>query len=98
MAVHFWEEHAGTRQEVLMRVVSRHLTALDRQVEESVNILESGKVPEESLHSKNEWGGAKIPSILVSSPKGVAKTQVGGKEGQDNVREELPDTVQESCI
>ena len=40
MAVHFWEEHAGMRQEVLMRVTSRHLTALDRQVEESVNILE----------------------------------------------------------
>ena len=53
------KKHAGTRQDVLMRVVSRHLTALDRQVEESVNILESGKVPEESLNSKNEWGGDK---------------------------------------
>ena len=79
MAVHFWEEHAGTRQEVLMRVISRHLTALDRQVEESVNILVSGKVPEESLNSKNKWGGAKIPSILVSSSKGVAKNQIGRK-------------------
>ena len=54
MAFNFWEEHAGIRQEILMRVVSRHLTVLDRQVEESVNILESGKVPEESLNSKNE--------------------------------------------
>ena len=73
MTMHFWEEHAGMRQEVLMRVLSRHLTALDRQVEESVNILEAGKVPEESLNSKNEWGGAKIPSLLLTSPKGIAK-------------------------
>ena len=57
IVLHFWETHAGRRQKVLMRVVSRHLTALDRQVTESVNILESGKVPEESLNSKNEWGG-----------------------------------------
>ena len=93
MTVHFWEEHAGVKQEVLMRVLSRHLTALDRQVQESVNILESGKVPEESLNSKNEWGGAKIPSILVSSPKGIAKAQVGEKEGQETAKEELPEHI-----
>ena len=66
-----------------MRVLSRHLTALDRQVEESVNILEAGKVPEESLNSKNEWGGAKIPSLLVSSPKGVAENVGDRKQSQE---------------
>ena len=38
----------------MMRVISKHITALDMQAMESVNILESGKVPEESLNSKNE--------------------------------------------
>ena len=63
IVLHFREEHARRRQQVLMRVVSRHLTALDRQVAESVNILESGKVPEESLNSKNEWGGQNTSNI-----------------------------------
>ena len=75
-----------------MRVVSRHLTALDRQVEESVNILESGKVPEKSLNSKNEWGGAKIPSLLVSFPKGVAKVIGNWKQSQETETQDVPDT------
>ena len=92
LVLHFWESHSGRRQEVLMRVVSRHLTALDRQITESVNILESGKVPEESLNSKNEWGGAKIPSLPVSSPKGVAKTTGNRKQSQEtDVPEHLED-------
>ena len=90
LVLHFWESHSGRRQEVLMRVVSRHLTALDRQITESVNILESGKVPEESLNSKNEWGGAKIPSLLVSSPKGLSgnKTPPEGKDSDVEERQQ----------
>ena len=60
-----------------------------------VNILESGKVSEESLNSKNEWGGAKIPSILVTSPKGIARQmKEGEKAGQETQsREDLPQHV-----
>ena len=63
-----------------MRVMSTHLTPLDRQVAESVNILETGKDPQESLNLKSEWGGAKIPSILVISPKDVATVKSNKKE------------------
>ena len=56
-----------------MRITSTHLTALDRQVTESVNILTAGTQKEGVLNQKNEWGGAKIPSILIKTPKGVAK-------------------------
>ena len=56
-----------------MRVTSLHLKPLERQVTESVNILASNKIPRESLNLKTEWGGAKIPSLLVNTPKGLAK-------------------------
>ena len=70
LVLHFWEQHQGRRQEIMMRVTSTHLTALDRQITESVNILAGNSG---SLNQKTEWGGAKIPSLLVKSPKGVAR-------------------------
>ena len=36
------------------------------------------------MNQKNEWGGAKIPSILVKTPKGVAKLNQGNKEIVDH--------------
>ena len=67
-----------------------HLTPLDRQVAESINIMDSGKVPQESLNSKTEWGGAKIPSILVTKPKRVAaiNSDKGEKEEEETESEE----------
>ena len=67
-----------------MRVVSAHLTALDRQTTESVNIVEASRNPGESLNSKTEWGGAKIPSLMIANPKGVSKTKevAGAEPGQ----------------
>ena len=35
---HFWEDHGGTDQRMIMRVLSRHNKALKRQVAESVLI------------------------------------------------------------
>ena len=83
MVIHCWEEHGGWTQAMLMRIVSKHLTALDRQTTESINILEASKKPGESLNVKTEWGGAKIPSILVSNPKGVSKTRRLTQETQE---------------
>lgn len=60
---------------MLMRTVWNHPTALDRQTTESINILEASQKPGESLNSKTEWVGAKIPAILVSNPKGVSKSK-----------------------
>ena len=56
----------------MMRITSTHLTALDRQITESVNILTIDSKGG-SLNQKTEWGGAKIPSLLAKSPKGVVR-------------------------
>ena len=76
LVLHFWEEHGGSKQEVLMRILSAHLTPADRQVQESVNILAANKNPEESLNQKSEWGGAKIPGLDVRTPKGLHKGKI----------------------
>ena len=55
----FWEEHNGRKQEVLMRILSTHLTPLERQVQESANILKAMTHPQECLNRKSEWGGPK---------------------------------------
>ena len=71
-----------------MRILSRHLTPLDRQVRESLNISLASKQEEECLNLKSEWGGSKLPNLAVSVPKGVSKGQTTGagnsKEGQEN--------------
>ena len=38
LVLHFWEEHMGKRQSIMMGVTSAHLMSLDRQVTESVTI------------------------------------------------------------
>ena len=60
LVIHFCEDHNGRKQEVLFRVITSHLTALDRQTSESVNIISSGKNPGENLNNKSEWGGPKF--------------------------------------
>ena len=40
LVVHATEEHEGILQEVLFRTLSYHMTPMDRQIQESVNILQ----------------------------------------------------------
>ena len=61
LVIHFCEEHRGRKQDILLRVLSSHLTALDRQTTESVNIIQAGMNPGMALNNKSEWGGAKVP-------------------------------------
>ena len=75
MVGHFWEEHRGIQQGVLMRILSVHITPLDRQIQESNNIMEAMRAPAECLNHKTEWGGSKIPTMTVNTPKGVSRTQ-----------------------
>ena len=58
MVVHCWEEHTGRKQGMMMRVISSHLTALDRLTTESIKIMEASRKPGESLNTKTEWGRA----------------------------------------
>ena len=86
MVTHFWEEHGGREQEVLMRVLSRHLKALERQVIESVLIEKLAGNDKECLNLKSEWAGSKIPGLKVSNPRGLSCNKEGGEEeDQDNV-------------
>ena len=38
MVQNFWEEHRGWEQEIMMRVLGKHIKALERQVQEIVLI------------------------------------------------------------
>ena len=78
LVAHFREEHGGESQEILMRVLSKHATPLDRQVKESLNILKFSATPEECLNNKSEWGGSKLPSLVVASAKGTSRKEGGG--------------------
>ena len=40
MVIHFVEEHCGQEQGVLLWIISKHKTALERQTQESVMIEE----------------------------------------------------------
>ena len=57
LVTHFREEHSGHQQEILMRVLSKHITPLDRPVKESLNIAMASRNAEECLHFKSEWVG-----------------------------------------
>ena len=78
MCVHFHEKHEGEAQETIFRLLSKHRTALERQVVESVRIEEISGNPLESLNLKSEWVGSKLPGLLVARPKGTARPKDKG--------------------
>ena len=58
-----------------MRVLSRHLKALERQVQESVVIEKEAEIEKECLNLKSEWAGSKIPGLRVFNPKGLGSNK-----------------------
>ena len=56
LTIHSNEEHEGTQQPYLMRIVSKHRKAMDRQVTESVRIELEGEDGSQCLNFKSEWG------------------------------------------
>ena len=67
MVPHFWEEHGGQEQRIMMRVLSRHIKALERQVQESVLIEKLAEEEKECLNLKSEWAGTKIPGLKANN-------------------------------
>ena len=67
----------------MMRVLSRHLKALERQVRESVLIEKEAEIEKECLNLKSEWAGSKIPGLRVFNPKGLGSTKLGGEVEED---------------
>lgn len=63
----------------MLRVLSRHIKALERQVQESVLIERTLEIENECLNLKSEWAGSKIPGLRVSNPKGLVSNKEGGE-------------------
>ena len=56
-----------------MRIISQHRAALDRQIQESVNIEVAMKNEMECLNLKSEWSTSKIPGMSVNNPAGLSR-------------------------
>ena len=78
LVIHCLEEHGGDIQPILMKTLPAHLTPMDRQIQESLNIVQEMRKEGSCLNQKSEWTGAKIPDLEVRVPKGVARLR---KEG-----------------
>ena len=63
-----------------MRILSSHLTPMDRQIQESLNIIEESRKPGNCMNLKSEGAGAKIPGLAMHLPKGLAKDKTLAKE------------------
>ena len=55
LVIHSIEEHEGITQPILMRTLSAHLTPMDRQIQESLNIILETKKEGNCLNQKSEW-------------------------------------------
>ena len=65
MVQHFLEVHGGVQQEVLFRTIGQFLTALERQVWESVEIdSTTHSLGQRCLNNKTEWGSSKDPALI----------------------------------
>ena len=87
LVIHNIEEHGGETQEILMRTLTTHLSAMERQVQESLNIIQESKKPGNCLNVKSEWAGSKIPGLQVHLPKGTAATRQEKERGLPGTQE-----------
>ena len=95
LVIHSVEEHQGQVQPVLMRTLSAHLTAMDRQIQESLNIIEESRKPGNCMNLKSEWAGAKIPGLAMHLPKGLAKDKTLAKDSGGATDQETEETEKE---
>ena len=83
IVIHCQKQHGGVVQPILMRTLSAHISPMDRQVQESLNILQEIRTSGHCLSQKNEWAGSKIADLEVRIPKGVAKEMKKGEGEQE---------------
>ena len=73
--------------------LSTHITPMDRQIQESLNIILETRKEGSCLNQKSEWASTKIPDLEVRNPKGVArlrKDREGRKVGETGTEEYSP--------
>ena len=69
MVIHFMEEHAGERQDILMRITRYHKKAVERQILESIRILGGNKNPQKvSISSLSRRRQGFLPYLSGKEP------------------------------
>ena len=75
-----------------MRTLSAHMTPMDRQIQESLNILLEIRKEGSCLNQKSEWAGARIPNLEVRVLKGMARPR---KEVENPEQENQGDKLEQ---
>ena len=87
--MHNEEIHQGNVQKVLMRTLVTPLTALERQVWESVSIDRLSTSPGSCLNMKSEWGLSQTPHLQAKPNKPGNKPKDEGRKGKRPQRRDL---------
>ena len=81
---HAWEEHEGEQPEVLMRIISKHESTMDRQLTEAVRISKMfGGDWRENLNAKAEWGIPRTSTLGITIRKTEGKMWAKQEERQE---------------
>ena len=86
-------EHGGEPERFMFKIVSKHRTALNRQVREAVRIRRRGGADGGVLNSKSEFNRSHIPRLVVEVEEEEKKTRRLEQEQAD--REELNKILQD---
>ena len=79
-----------------MRVMDRHIKALERQIQVSVLIEKGAEVKAECLNLKSEWAGSKIPGLRVNNLRGVLDIRVRDEGGENEIHQYI-EAVRRGC-
>ena len=64
---HAWEEHEGVKPQVIMRIISKHESPMDRQITEAVRISRLFRGDDrENMNAKAEWGIPRTSTLGMS--------------------------------
>ena len=81
---HAWEEHGGVKPQVIMRIISKHESPMDRQITEAVRISKlfrgDGK---ENMNAKAEWGIPRTSTMGFSIHRNQDEHSSGLEESRD---------------
>ena len=82
MNIDFLEVHGGREQTILMTVLTKPNTALERQIWESITIDMLARSPESCLNLKLEWGLSRTPRLINKDKQPARKKLEQGYKGR----------------
>ena len=96
---HAWEEHEGEQPEIIMRIISKHESTMDRQLTEAVRISRMfGGDMSENLNAKAEWGILRTSTIGIMIQRTEGKMRVKQEEWQEGTRKERSNRENETGV